>query len=138
MKKFFALCGLAFMMLLAFPMLALAQDGSPGTDPTGLISYFESLAALVPLVILIMGFIKKAIRIEGLPAQILTWVISIGLCYGGWLLKWGLFADITTWWLVLIYGFSAGLAANGFFKIEFITTFLTLIGLNNKPSPKRY
>ena len=136
MRKIAILLGCAIMVLMALPMVALAQDGTTGTELTGLQAYFASLAALLPLVVLITGFIKKAIKVDGILAQVISWIISIGLCYAGWLLKIGLFAEITTWWLVLIYGFAVGLAANGFFKIELIQTILNVIGLKPKPSPK--
>ena len=137
MKKIAILFGCLAALLLT-PLFALAQDGNT-VDPSGLTAYFVSLAALVPLVTLVTGYLKKLIKIEGLVAQIVSWLVSIGLCFGAWLLKIGLFADITTWWLVLIYGFAVGLAANGFFKIEFVTTLLNLLGLGKpKPSPKRY
>lgn len=120
---------------IMFPVIAFAQGTDPGVDLTDLNQYFISLAALVPLVIIVVSWIKKLIKMEGIVAQIVSWLISIGLCFAGWFLKIGLFADIATWWYILIYGFAVGLAANGFFKIEFIQTLLTLLGLI-KPKPK--
>ena len=44
----------------------------------------------------------------------------------------GMFAGIAQWWLVLIYGFCIGLAANGFFDIALIQALLRAIGLEPK------
>ena len=44
----------------------------------------------------------------------------------------GMFAGIGQWWLILIYGFCVGLAANGFFDIALIQALLRAIGLEPK------
>jgi len=137
MKKILAsLCVLATILIMA-PLTLVAQEVDVGTSTTILTSfdfqsYFISLAALVPLVILLAGFVKKWLKAEGFWAQFLSWVISIALCYIGWLLKIGMFTTVVSWWIPLLYGFCVGLASNGFFKIEFIQAFLALINLEKK------
>jgi len=124
MKKvlLFTLLGMCFIPLFA-------QDG--GLDPN-MGNYFASLAGLVPLVAIVTGLIKKVISVQGFLAQLLSWAVSIMLCYLGWLVKIGIFADIAVWYVPLIYGVAIGFTANGFFNIEFVKSILKLIGLEPK------
>ena len=108
MKKFIRLLSLLFLVLFFIPVMVFAQGELvvPGFDFG---PYFASLAAMVPLVVLITARLKNVLKIEGIWIQIVSWILSITLCFIGYLLHIGLFADITQWWLVLIYGFCVGL-----------------------------
>ncbi len=116
------LFGLAFLPVFA-------QDGELDPD---LQSYFLTLAAMVPLVTLVMGWVKKILKVTGTVAQLVSWAVSIALCYVGWVLKLGMFADVVLWYVPLVWGAAIGLAANGFFKIEFIQMVLRLFKLEPK------
>ena len=98
---------------------------------TGFSNYFISLAALVPLVVLIAAFINKKLNLSGFLKQLVAWVISILLCFVGWYFNLGMFAGLV-WWVVLIYGFAVGLAANGFFDIGLIQAILKGLKLEKK------
>ena len=130
MKKFLQLLTM-LLFALFIPVMVFAQGEVvvPGFDFG---PYFASLAAMVPLVVLITAWLKKVLKVNGIWIQIVSWILSITLCFVGYLLHIGLFADITQWWLVLIYGFCVGLSANGFFDITIIQQILKGIGLEPK------
>ena len=98
---------------------------------TGFSNYFISLAALVPLVVLVAAFINKKLNLSGFLKQFVAWVVSILLCFVGWYFNLGMFAGLV-WWVVLVYGFAVGLAANGFFDIELIQAILKGLKLEKK------
>lgn len=129
MKKLLKIVFCLAVLFISLPVIAFAQDGEsiiPGLDLT---SYFVSLAALVPLVILLSGWLNKVIKAKGFGIQFITWLISIALVYIGWAFKLGLFAEITQWYIILIYGIATGLVANGIFDIKLIQMFLNYIKL---------
>ena len=130
MKKLVQLLSFLFVMLF-IPVMLFAQGElvAPGFDFG---PYFVSLGAMVPLVVLITAWLKKVLKVNGAWIQIVSWILSITLCFIGYLFHIGLFADITQWWLVLIYGFCVGLSANGFFDIAIIQQILKGIGLEPK------
>jgi len=114
------------LVLFIVPITLFAQTLPDVVDDvmeTGFSNYFISLAALVPLVVLITAFINTKLNLKGFLKQFTAWVISILLCFIGWYFNLGMFAGLI-WWVVLIYGFAVGLAANGFFDISLIQTIL--------------
>jgi hypothetical protein len=119
---FLALC------LLALPVMAIAQEGDGTLDPN-IQNYFANLVGMAALTTLVVGVIKKLLKLTGFLAQAISWVTAIALCYGGWLLKLGLFADITAAYVPLIYGVAIGLVSNGIFNIEFVKAILRLFRL---------
>ena len=125
----------AVLVLVVTPVVLFAQEtvNSVVTTvvETGFSNYFISLAALVPLVVLIAAFINKKLNLSGFLKQLVAWVISILLCYVGWYFNLGMFAGLV-WWVVLVYGFAVGLAANGFFDIELIQAILKGLKLEKK------
>lgn len=135
MKKFVKiLC--AFVALLALPVTLMAQE--PTTTSVintvvgaGFQNYFLSLAALVPLVVLIAAFVNSKLNLSGFLKQFIAWVISIILCFVGWYFNLGVFTGLV-WWVVIIYGFAVGLAANGFFDISLIQSILKALKLEKK------
>lgn len=137
MKKFLTLM-IAFIAFLAVPVALIAQ--APPTEvntvvtsivETGFSNYFISLAALVPLVVLISAFVNSKLKLSGFLKQFVAWVIAVALCFVGWYFNLGMFAGIV-WWVVLIYGFAVGLAANGFFDITLIQAILKALKLEKK------
>jgi len=127
MKKLFKIIMSMVLIFFLIPIMALAQDGGiiiPGFDVS---KYFASLAVFVPIVILISGWLNTLFKTKGFGKQFVTWFISIVLVYVGWLLKLGLFAELTSWWIVAIYGLATGLVANGIFEIKVIQTVLGYI-----------
>ncbi len=89
--------------------------------------YFVSLAALVPLVVLITDFINKWINVEkGWIKQVVSWVISIVLCLAAMFLNWGMFAELKIG-VTISYGVATGLVANGIFDIKIVQTILDFL-----------
>lgn len=125
----------AVLALVVTPVVLFAQEtvNSVVTTvvETGFSNYFISLAALVPLVVLVAAFINKKLNLSGFLKQLVAWVVSILLCFVGWYFNLGMFAGLV-WWVVLIYGFAVGLAANGFFDIGLIQAILKGLKLEKK------
>ena len=116
------------------PMALFAQTLPDVVDEvveTGFSNYFVSLAALVPLVVLVTAFINTKLNLKGFLKQFTAWVVSILLCFIGWYFNLGMFAGLL-WWVVIIYGFAVGLAANGFFDISLIQAILEGLKLEKK------
>jgi hypothetical protein len=90
-------------------------------------SYFGSLVALVPLVVLATEFLKNTLKIEKTwVKQVLAWAVSVALCLVGDWLNLGMFKDfnlVTT----VAYGVATGLVANGVFDITVVQTLLTFL-----------
>lgn len=141
MKRFLAL--LLIIAAVVFPVAMFAQVDSTAVAQSGqslgdilngsgsLLDFFVSLAALVPLVTALSAYLNSKIYSTGWQKQAVSWIVSLVLCFGAWFVKVGLFVGIS-WWVVLIYGFVVGLAANGFFDIKIIQTVLGAVGLGKK------
>ena len=93
-----------------------------------IVSIFGTLAAIVAIVPVITQGIKKLFNknLPGWANQLMSWGISILVCFFGWFFDLGILAD-TNWWQTLIVGIGTGLAANGVFDIEIVKQFLELI-----------
>lgn len=95
-------------------------------------SYFTSIAGLAGVTVLLTGWVNThLLKWDGWKAQLLSWVVAIGL---GVLGKWqglGIFAD-TNWLWTAIQGIGAGLVANGLYSADLIQSLLTLL----KAKPK--
>ena len=85
----------------------------------------------MPLVVLIAAFVNSKLNLSGFLKQLVAWVISIILCFVGWYFNLGVFTGLV-WWVVVIYGFAVGLAANGFFDISLIQAILKALKLEKK------
>ena len=122
--------GILFLVLclLAFPVMAIAQEGDGTLDPN-IQNYFVNLVGMAGLTTLVVGVVKKLLKLTGFLAQAVSWVIAIALCYGGWFLKLGLFENVTAAYVPLIYGVAVGLVSNGIFNIEFIKAILRIFKL---------
>lgn len=116
MKKIIILLTFLFgfvLLVLPYPIQ------KPETVPIefGINDYFVSIAALIPLVTGITQFLKLKFSLKGVVPQLLSWLVSVVLCFIGWLFGLGLFETIDNWLLVLLYGGATGLGANGFYDI---------------------
>lgn len=117
MKKMF----LFFVMLLSF-IVAFAQGG---VDPptSGFWESFATISGVASLTLLITGWIKTALKLEGKWARWLSWTVSVLLSLFGWWQNVGLF-ELYTWWMTIIAGFGIGLVANGIFTAETVQIIL--------------
>lgn len=131
---------LVAIFIISLPIFIFAQDvgsGTPVVIPDFIVNYFGSLAALVPLVVLITGWINKATDhfLTKWMKIGLSWVISFILVFIAWKVKIGMFAEVSSWYIILLYGICTGLVANGFFSIGLIQTILGYFKLA-KPKKK--
>lgn len=127
-----------FLMLLVgvlFVPMAIAQESGATIDPN-IPGYFVNLVGISALVTLLFGFLKKWLKLTGILAQVLSWVLAVAVCYVGWLFKWGIFETVTQWFIPAIYGIAVGLVSNGIFDIEFVKAILRLFKLESPKAPK--
>jgi len=89
--------------------------------------YFGSLAAVAGVVMMLSGWLKThVIKVDGIKAQLLTWLISIGIAFFGQWQDAGIFADSDILMTVL-NGIGVGLVANGLYSIEVVQKVLELV-----------
>lgn len=130
MKKFlFLLLGIMMIPFASYcieiPLLTVPDViETPGFD---LSTVFGSLSSILGAVLFITEFIKKHVKVEGGIYQLFSWLISITLCFIGWLLNIGIFIGIEEWYSVLACGIGIGLAANGIFDIKIVKAILQAI-----------
>ena len=94
---------------------------------------FETFAALVAIIPVVVEFFKQMFfsNASGLVKQIISWVLGVLVTAVGWFLGLGFLAGME-WWMMLLYGIGASLAANGVFNIGLITWALELLGIKQK------
>lgn len=109
---FFSILFLSF----SFVLPALAAEVATGAVESPVTDYnaaFASLAVVVAAIPVVVEVCKRLFR--GMPAivvRILSWVVGIGITMLGWWQGLG-FLDGIPWYIALLYGAGAGLAANG-------------------------
>lgn len=141
MKRFFGfkwLMPLITMLVLmaSFPVAVYAQD-SGGTEPVDYEAAFATFAALVAVIPFVVQAVKKlipAIEKSSLATQIVSWVTGLVVTMVGWIFNLGFLNDLE-WWMAILYGLGASLAANGIFDTGFIEWFIGLFkrkSLNDK------
>ena len=128
MKAIFTLALL--IIISTFAAIAQQPELPTITIPDGRFeNFFISLAAVIPLVTFITALVNRFIRITaGWAKQTLSWIIAMAVALAGWYLKVGIFETLTIYGAIL-YGFGAGLAANGFFDIKIIQAILEALRL---------
>jgi hypothetical protein len=89
--------------------------------------YFTDFASLAGLVLLLTGWLNThLLKWSGQKAQILSWVLAIGLAAAA---KWqgiGVFGE-SNWLWIALQGVGAGLIANGMYSVDVIKTILGVI-----------
>jgi hypothetical protein len=89
--------------------------------------YFTTLAGAASLVVLITGWVNtNVLKLEGWKAQVLSWVISVGLAFVGSWKNIGIFAEMDVLWTVL-NGLCVGLVANGIYSADLVKTILEFV-----------
>jgi hypothetical protein len=124
MKRFlFSVMTALFLALVCVP--AMAQDGV--ITPAGVNLGFGTFAALVAVIPLAVEFIKRKFLYgaSSLIKQIVSWVTGILITLLAWKLNLGFLAGLE-WYVVLLYGLGASLAANGVFDTGLITGIIGL------------
>ncbi len=120
MRKFILL----FVMLIGSLSL-FAQNMDPGPDYS---AGFETFAALVALIPFAVEAVKKLIpNASSTAIQIVSWVAGIVVTMFAWMFHLGFVAGLE-WYIALLYGLGASLAANGIFDTGLISWILKLFG----------
>ncbi len=129
MKK---LIMLAFMFLM-LPVMIFAQEpevpGSWVDVVTNFNTWFGSLAGIAAVTVFIAAFFNQIFKIsKKIGKQIMTWLVAIILVVIGNLLNLGFISEFP-WLTTIVYGFAAGLVANGLFDIPTVQALLNFIKL---------
>jgi hypothetical protein len=103
-------------------------NNQPGNHTMDILSYFSNPFALVPLVILIGGWIIGKVGAKDTLAQVITGVVALALSLAGHYLEIGFFGEQSTLWAG-IYGVAAALSANGIASNDVISMFLEFLKL---------
>jgi len=127
MKKLFL-----FLMLLGFVAIPIiAQDIEPpsnwGEVIDGFNSWFGTLAGIAALTVFLAGVLNGLLKVsKKLVKQIIAWVVAILLAVVGNLVNLGFLSE-ASWLMTIIYGFGAGLAANGIFDVTIVQALILAI-----------
>jgi len=124
------------LALLMFPILIFAQDPEVPTNWTEVIAnfngWFATLAGIAAVTVFIAGFVNTLLKItKKIGKQIVAWLIAIILTVIGNLLNLGFMSEFP-WLTTILYGFAAGLVANGMFDIPTVTALLQFLKLKEK------
>ena len=122
---------IAALVLLLSPVMVFAQDVGAETptevvtNPLDFTLIFGTFAALVAAIPFVVELIKKLIPNASSGAiQIVSWLTGVVVTMFGWFFHLGFLADLT-WYIALLYGLGASLAANGVFDTGIITQIIS-------------
>lgn len=112
-KFILSLLGLILSFTISVPVLALAAPDAAVEITQDYDTVFLSLSAIVAVIPLVVEVVKGFfLSMKGGMAQVLSWVVGIGITMFGWWQQLG-FLDGIEWYIALLYGLGSGLAANG-------------------------
>lgn len=112
-KFILSLLGLILSFTISVPVLALAAPDAAVEITQDYDTVFLSLSAIVAVIPLVVEVVKGFFpSMKGGMAQVLSWVVGIGITMFGWWQQLG-FLDGIEWYIALLYGLGSGLAANG-------------------------
>lgn len=124
MKKFVCLLVLFLFSFVSVTFAAVTGDAGGSVDYGSIFATFASLVAAIPFV---TEALKGLLRITSpVVSQIVSWLVGVLLAMFAWWLGLG-FLDGAVWWVALIYGLAASLAANGVFDTGLIEWLVGLI-----------
>lgn len=90
--------------------------------------YFTNLAALIPLIVIMTGFITHQFKLKGNAAQGVSWAVGPVIAYVGFFFELGMFATIGPVWTG-VNGVAAALIANGVVSNDGVAFVLELLKL---------
>lgn len=124
MRNFVCLLVLFLFSFVSATFAAVTGDAGGSVDYGSVFATFASLVAAIPFV---TEALKGLLRITSpVIRQAISWLIGIALAMFAWWLGLG-FLDGAVWWVALIYGLAASLAANGVFDTGLIEWLVGLI-----------
>lgn len=124
LMMFFLLIG-----FVAFPMIAQEVDppGNWGDVIDNFGMWFGTLAGIAALTTFIAGVVNGLLKVtKTFLKQFVAWVIAILLAVLANLVNLGFLAG-STWLMTILYGFGAGLVANGIFDVAIIKALILAI-----------
>lgn len=80
--------------------------------------YFATFVAFVGTISIVSEALEHLFHVDGLAAQIRSWVVSVGLAFLASVLEIGMFADAVNTFTIVLYGVGGGLVANGIFAVD--------------------
>jgi hypothetical protein len=120
------------VLMMATVTAIFAQDTGNGTETGGAFNEaFITFSALVAVIPVVTEFIKKLLGktsdTNNQLVQVLAWITGIAITMFGWFFHLGFLSGLE-WWLALLYGFGASLAANGIADTKIIQAVISLFG----------
>jgi hypothetical protein len=121
-----------FLMLIgfvAFPMIAQEVE-PPGNwgdviDNFGL--WFGTLGGIAALTVFVGGVLNGLLKVtKTFVKQLVAWIVAILLAVIANLVNLGFLAG-STWLMTILYGFGAGLVANGIFDVAIVKALILAI-----------
>jgi len=133
MKKFLFVL---FLMILSVPIIAQVADSTvvtPGEPFTfDFNTWVATLSSVAAAAVFLGAAIIKIFKVEvSIWKQVIVWLVSIALTFLGNVFNVGFAADFP-WLTTAVYGFAAGLVANGIFDIGTVQTLLNFLKLKEK------
>ena len=131
MKKLVLFLSVLFGLMLV-TVVVKAQDVVPVPDDvleilTQLNLYFGSLAGIAALTTFLAALLNGLLKVDKkLYRQFVAWLVAIVLLVGTNLVNYGFAAEFSILKSIL-YGFGAGLVANGIFDIPFIKVLMDTV-----------
>ena len=121
------------LFILLIPVVVFAQDLEPPTSWVEVISnfnvWFATLAGIAAVTVFLAGAVNTLLKISNkITKQIVAWLVAIILVVAGNVFNIGFVAEFP-WLTTIIYGFAAGLLANGLFDISWVQAFLNFLNL---------
>ena len=93
------------IILALVPLVITAQTGA-ADESVNVIEYIATIPGLAALVLLVTQFLKQFMKTDGWYSAYLSWFVALGLSVLGWVLKLGIFVDVT-WYIMLLYAAAA-------------------------------
>jgi len=131
MKKMLLILSLILMPLMAFGV----EPEVPDTWTEVIMNFntwFATLAGVAAVTVFIAGAVIQFLGVQRKwLKQLTSWIIAILLVVAGNIFDLGFSAGFP-WLTTILYGFGAGLVANGIFDIEVVQAILEYLNLKKK------
>jgi len=89
--------------------------------------YVVTFLATVPTIVIVFQFVKNTFGLADGAAQVASWVTGFVIASLAHLAGWGVWAEFSFPWQLLVWSFGASLAANGVFDTGLMKAILKAI-----------